>query len=344
MYGKARKKLQRNLTGEKTRNFLGKSRIFAAVIPTFLARASRFVFFLYALNHLIMASFLVSRASSRSTNQVLPQLHTLSSTLVVMVLTALFTMSVFAQSSAKPAPKRFSTTSEKTKGKSQEGKQQEKAAQIPDAKPLSSTSPTLTQTASTSASASTEQPQSAIRPMLPDTAAVVKIRILTTAGAIEADLFRRAAPGTVENFLHYVIGGYYTGGFFHRTVKKDNQPDKPDSIKIEVIQSTIGSLYDRYAMPPIELETTKETGIKHLDGTLSMARDEPNSAQYEFFICIGDQPQLDFGGHRNPDRQGFAAFGRVSKGMDIVRKIHQSRAAGQALTPPIMIISIARKS
>ena len=184
---------------------------------------------------------------------------------------------------------------------------------------------------------------STIRPRLPDTAAVVRVAIRTTLGVFEAELYRRAAPTTVENFLRYVSGGYYTGGLFHRTVKMTNQPDKPDSIKIEVVQATVGSLYAQYALPPIELETTQQTGIKHLDGTLSMARDEPNTAQFEFFVCIGNQPQLDFGGKRNPDGQGFAAFGRVTKGMEIVRKIHQSQAAGQALMPPILIIGITRK-
>jgi peptidyl-prolyl cis-trans isomerase A (cyclophilin A) len=171
----------------------------------------------------------------------------------------------------------------------------------------------------------------------------VRVAIRTTLGVFEAELYRRAAPTTVENFLRYVCGGYYTGGLFHRTVKMTNQPDKPDSIKIEVIQATVGSLYAQYALPPIELETTRQTGIKHLDGTLSMARDEPNTAQFEFFVCIGNQPQLDFGGKRNPDGQGFAAFGRVTKGMEIVRKIQQSQAAGQALMPPILIIGITRK-
>ncbi len=176
-----------------------------------------------------------------------------------------------------------------------------------------------------------------------DTSAVIRVAFRTTQGSFEAELYRRAAPATVENFLRYVSGGYYTGGLIHRTVKKNNQPDKPDSIKIEVIQGTVGSLYAQYALPPIELETTAQSGLQHLDGTLSMARDEPNTAQYEFFICLGNQPQLNFGGKRNPDGQGFAAFGRVTKGMEIVRKIHQAPAAGQALTPPVLIISVTRK-
>jgi len=183
-----------------------------------------------------------------------------------------------------------------------------------------------------------------IRPNLPDTSSVIRVAIRTTQGVFEAELYRRAAPATVENFLRYVSGGYYTGGLIHRTVKMNNQPDKPDSLKIEAIQGTIGNLFVQYALPPIELETTTQTGLKHLDGTLSMARDEPNTAQYEFFICVGNQPQLNFGGKRNPDGQGFAAFGRITKGMEIVRKIHQAPAAGQALTPPILIVSITRKN
>lgn len=181
------------------------------------------------------------------------------------------------------------------------------------------------------------------RPNLPDTSSVIRVAIRTTQGVFEAELYRRAAPATVENFLRYVSGGYYIGGLIHRTVKMSNQPDKPDSLKIEAIQGTIGNLFIQYALPPIELETTAQTGLKHLDGTLSMARDEPNTAQYEFFICVGNQPQLNFGGKRNPDGQGFAAFGRITKGMEIVRKIHQAPSAGQALTPPILIVSITRK-
>ena len=89
---------------------------------------------------------------------------------------------------------------------------------------------------------------------------------------------------------------------------------------------------------PIRIERTRDTGLKHRDGTLSMARDGPDSAQDEFFICIGDQPELDFGGKRNPDGQGFAAFGQVTKGMEVVRRIQGSPAEGQTLTPPIRIV------
>ena len=94
--------------------------------------------------------------------------------------------------------------------------------------------------------------------------------------------------------------------------------------------------------PALPLERTRDTGLRHLDGTLSMARAGPDTATSDFFICIGDQPELDFGGKRNPDGQGFAAFGRVTKGMDVVRRIQQAPAEGQTLTPPVSILNIER--
>jgi peptidyl-prolyl cis-trans isomerase A (cyclophilin A) len=145
------------------------------------------------------------------------------------------------------------------------------------------------------------------------------------------------APVSTANFLKYVNGGFYTNGIFHRTVKPDNQPQ--NNVKIEVVQAGINPEREKESFPAIALERTTKTGLKHLDGTLSMARSEPDSATSDFFICIGDQPELDFGGKRNPDGQGFAAFGKVVRGMDIVRKIQASPADGQKLTPPIRILS-----
>ena len=88
---------------------------------------------------------------------------------------------------------------------------------------------------------------------------------------------------------------------------------------------------------PILIERTRDTGLRHLDGTLSMARLGPDTATQSFFICVGDQPELDFGGKRNPDGQGFAAFGQVVEGMDVVRAIHVSAAEGQKIDPPVLI-------
>ncbi len=168
------------------------------------------------------------------------------------------------------------------------------------------------------------------------------IIIQTDLGIIEAELFTEAAPLTSTNFLNYIDMLGDQGGEFYRTVKMDNQANK--KVKIEVIQGGFkltGTNAD--SIKSVLLERTNQTGIRHLDGTLSMARDDPDSGSTEFFICIGDQPSLDFGGTRNPDGQGFAAFGIVTKGMDVVRKIQNAPSKGQELTPGIRIIKIYRK-
>src|SRR5262245_53642932 len=168
----------------------------------------------------------------------------------------------------------------------------------------------------------------------------VRVRIETDLGDIEVELDPARAPNTVANFLRYVDGKIYDGGRFHRTVTPDNQPD--NKVKIEVIQADINPAKEKDEFPAIKLERTKDTKLSHKDGTISMARDGPDTATSDFFLCIGDQPELDFGGKRNPDGQGFAAFGRVVKGMDVVRKIQKSPAAGQALKPPVGIKKVSR--
>jgi peptidyl-prolyl cis-trans isomerase A (cyclophilin A) len=170
----------------------------------------------------------------------------------------------------------------------------------------------------------------------------VRVRIETDLGTIEVELDAAKAPNTVANFLKYVDGKFYDGGRFHRTVTPDNQPD--NKVKIEVIQAGISPARAKDEFPPIKLERTTDTKLSHRDGTISMARDGPDTATSDFFICIGDQPELDFGGKRNPDGQGFAAFGRVVKGMDVVRKIQQSPADGQTLKPPVGIKRVSRNS
>ncbi|HET9695897.1 MAG TPA: peptidylprolyl isomerase [Terriglobales bacterium] len=167
--------------------------------------------------------------------------------------------------------------------------------------------------------------------------ASVRVALTTELGDIVLQLDAEHAPVSTANFLKYVNGGFYTNGIFHRTVKPDNQPQ--NNVKIEVVQAGINPEREKESFPAIALERTTKTGLKHLDGTLSMARSEPDSATSDFFICIGDQPELDFGGKRNPDGQGFAAFGKVVRGMDIVRKIQASPADGQKLTPPIKILN-----
>ena len=151
---------------------------------------------------------------------------------------------------------------------------------------------------------------------------MIPIHITTDLGDIHAELNPDAAPITVANFLRYLEAGSYTNGRFWRTVtlNPDNQPN--NEIKIEVIQATVNAEREQSKFDPIALERTTLSGLRHRDGTISMARFAPDSAQCDFFICIGDQPSLDFGGMRNPDGQGFAAFGQVISGMDVVRSIN----------------------
>lgn len=165
--------------------------------------------------------------------------------------------------------------------------------------------------------------------------------VRTTLGEIEMEVDSVHAPATAANFLRYVDAGFYANSRFHRTVKPDNQPN--NVVKIEVIQAGPDSATRaQRGSPPIALERTSITGLLHKDGTVSMARGGPDTATSDFFICIGDQPELDFGGQRNADGQGFAAFGRVVRGADVVRKIQQAPAEAQRLTPPVGIIQITR--
>lgn len=168
-----------------------------------------------------------------------------------------------------------------------------------------------------------------------------RIVISTGLGDIVVEVFEEEAPITAANFLRYVDDGLFDGDSFYRVVRMDNQPD--NDVKIEVIQGGRRGLPRDEGLPAIEHETTGTTGVLHIDGAISMARSQPGSASSEFFICIGDQPELDFGGRRNPDGQGFAAFGKVVRGMDVVREIQQQPDERQYLDDGIVIISITRK-
>ena len=168
----------------------------------------------------------------------------------------------------------------------------------------------------------------------------VRVLIQTDKGDIEVELNAANAPNTVANFLQYVDAKFYDGGRFHRTVTPDNQTEH--KVKIEVIQAGIHPAKLKDEFKPIKLERTKDTKLAHKNGTISMARDGPDTATSDFFICIGDQPELDFRGKRNPDGQGFAAVGRVVKGMDVVKKIQTSAADEQTLKPPVKIMKVTR--
>jgi peptidyl-prolyl cis-trans isomerase A (cyclophilin A) len=177
-------------------------------------------------------------------------------------------------------------------------------------------------------------------------AVTANVTMETNLGAIEIELYGNAAPVTVANFLELVEGSYFDGAEFYRVVTYANDNGSP---KIEVIQ---GGLNERLSpLPSIIHESTQQTGVTHLDGMLSMARGEVGTASSEFFICIGDQPGLDFGQPRNEDGQGFAAFGRVVSGMEVVRGINsagpdevggEGYTAGQVLLLPVKIIRASR--
>ena len=180
--------------------------------------------------------------------------------------------------------------------------------------------------------------------------ATVRVRVQTELGDIVLEVDRVKAPATAANFLRYVDAGHFDGGEWHRTVKMDNQPES--TIKIEVIQAGVNPNRAKEGFAAIALEHTNKSGLRHKDGVVSMARGGPDSATSGWFICINDQPSLDFGGMRNPDGQGFGAFGRVVSGMDVVRKIQAAPSSAtrttntdaQRLTPPIKILKVSRIS
>jgi len=185
----------------------------------------------------------------------------------------------------------------------------------------------------------------------------VPVILETEKGAIEIEVDVARAPTTAANFLKYVDGGHYNGGEFHRTVRPDTESrtDYP----IQVIQARRARGADRPpGFPPIPIERTSVTGLRHVAGAVSMARSGPDTATNEFFICLVDLPELDFGGKRNADGQGFAAFGRVVRGMDAVKAIQLSPVApavgrggaapplanSQNLQPTVKILRAVRRS
>ena len=168
------------------------------------------------------------------------------------------------------------------------------------------------------------------------------IIIETVAGDIELELYPAKAPKTVAAFLSYIDAGYYKNSNFYRVLTDDNQPS--NAPKANLIQGGIWKTNYKQAtaLPGIVHEPTNKTGLLHTNGVISLARQDTGTATTEFFICIGEQPGFDFGGDNNPDKQGYAAFGKCVKGMDIVHRIYERPAYEQAFTPPVTIINIRR--
>jgi peptidyl-prolyl cis-trans isomerase A (cyclophilin A) len=167
--------------------------------------------------------------------------------------------------------------------------------------------------------------------------------IRTSAGDIEVELYPRQAPRTAGAFLSYIDSGVYKNGSFYRVLNRDNQVT--GAAISELIQGGIWKTNHAKAvsLPGVPHETTQQTHIQHKDGVISLARGAPGTGTTEFFICVGDQPGFDFGGENNPDGQGYAAFGKVVDGMDVVRAIYARPENDQVFTPPIPIFEIVRK-
>jgi peptidyl-prolyl cis-trans isomerase A (cyclophilin A) len=180
----------------------------------------------------------------------------------------------------------------------------------------------------------------------------VLVRIETPLGNIDVAVDAAHAPITAANFLKYVDAKLYDGGRFHRATRPDNYvPQLPERPPMQIVQAGINPARARDGFPPIALERTTTTGLKHVAGTVSMARlAAADSATSDFFICLDDEPSLDFGSKRYEDGQGFAAFGRVVSGLDVVARIQQqptnrsadTPAGRQALTPPVTITHVSR--
>lgn len=169
-----------------------------------------------------------------------------------------------------------------------------------------------------------------------------RVSIVTTKGAIVVELEAKKAPITVRNFLHYVDTKKFDDTVFYRALRY-----APDQGLVQA-----GGGERPYA--PIAHESTKKTGLSNTDGTISMARYAPGTAAEDFFICVGDMTFLDAGKDPSGDNLGFAAFGHVVSGMDVVKAILSGKTVqhkkgddnmkGQMLAQPVKIVTARRVS
>jgi peptidyl-prolyl cis-trans isomerase A (cyclophilin A) len=174
-------------------------------------------------------------------------------------------------------------------------------------------------------------------------AARTRVRLETEKGAIVLELADDKAPVTVANFLRYVDSGRMEAAVFYRA---SHAPGFPDVGFIEGGIKDPAKLY-----PPIAHESTLMTGLKHVEGTLSMARFAPGTATSDFSIVCGEAPQMDAHPEQEGDNLGYAAFGKVVEGMDVVRAIlalptggaaQNAVMQGEILDPPVRILSARR--
>ncbi|CAN5238334.1 peptidylprolyl isomerase [soil metagenome] len=170
------------------------------------------------------------------------------------------------------------------------------------------------------------------------------VKIETNFGNIFVELYPEKAPKTVAAFLSYVGSGLYKEASFYRILKKEDQPSS--SFKSELIQGGIWQTKPRelQSLKGIPHENTNVSGLLHEDGMISMARTDTGTATSEFFIVISKQKAYDYGGAANADGQGFAAFGKVVKGMDVVRSIHRQPNDETSFVHPVEITNITKVS
>ena len=171
-----------------------------------------------------------------------------------------------------------------------------------------------------------------------------RVAVETPLGRIVIELHTKEAPITTANFLRYVDQKRYDGATFFRASRAPGAPE------YGLIQGGVQGDPKR-VLPPIAHEPTTKTGLKHVSGTVSIARNAPGSATSDFFILIGDAPGLDADPAASGDNQGFAAFGTVVEGMDVAQKILALPTPGKAINPvmkgqiidpPLKIISARR--
>lgn len=167
---------------------------------------------------------------------------------------------------------------------------------------------------------------------------MARVRIETGLGAMVVEVFEERAPASAAYFLTDVRSGLFDGTSFFRIVTLDNQSAEPHR-RIEVIQG--GLKHETTDLPPvIPHETTAMTGLTHRKGTISLARFAPGAVYHSFFICLRDEPTLDFGGARHPDGQGFAAFGRVVEGFEVVERIFVRGETEEYVTDAVRITRV----
>jgi len=163
------------------------------------------------------------------------------------------------------------------------------------------------------------------------------VEFQTAKGRILVELDVKNAPITANHFLKLVKEGYYDGASFYRSVRG---VDQRNPVHITVVQGGVGRVRNKRRVESISHESTDITGLTHSNGVISMARNKPGSASTEFFFCMGENQELDFGGKRNPDGQGFAAFGKVIDGFKALHDIWGAPAMGENIDPQIRIYKI----